>query len=292
MTSHSMKALTSQDFLSRSFEHIVFAGGGNRCWWQAGLVEALSQHVCWQARHLIGASAGAGIATAFATGRIQNSLTEAIARFNATPRNVEWRNLLKGKRPFVLPAIYPDWIASFLDVSDLVKLKSRPLKVEVVITRPIPFLPLSLSTLIALALYSSEKYWLKNFHTRLPHYLGLRAQYLDLAHSENLDEARTLLLASAAAVPITPMHLVQGRAALDGGFYDSVPLPTDRADDPGTLVLLTRHRPDLAQIFSYQQRVYVQPTQAVAATNMDCTSGENVRLTYQQGRQEALRLIS
>ena len=292
MTAHPMKALTPKDFLSRSFEHIVFAGGGNRCWWQAGLIETLSQHTCWQARRLIGASAGAGIATAFATGRIQNSLTQAIARFNATPRNVEWRNLLKGKRPFVLPSIYPDWIASFLEASDLAKLKALPLKVEVAITRPIPFLPLSLSTLVALVLYSSEKYWLKNFHTRLPHYLGLRAQYLDLANSQNLDEARTLLLASAAAVPITPTHLVQGRAALDGGFYDNVPLPTDRTDDPGTLVLLTRHRPDLAQIFSYQNRVYVQPAQAVPAVNMDCTSGENVKLTYHQGHQEALRLLS
>lgn len=287
-----MKAVKPQDFLSRSFEHIVFAGGGNRCWWQAGTIDALSQHVCWQARHLIGASAGAGIATAFAMGRIQNSLAQAIARFNATPRNVEWRNLLKGKRPFVLPALYPDWIASFLDASDLTKLKFRPLKVEVVITRPIPFLPLSLSTLIALAVYSSEKYWQKHFHARLPHYLGFRAQYLDLALSKNLAEARTLLLASGAAVPLTPLHLVQGRAALDGGFYDSVPLPIDRADDPGTLVLLTRYRSDLPQIFLYQHRVYIQPTQAVPATNMDCTSGENVRLTFQQGQQEALRLIS
>jgi predicted acylesterase/phospholipase RssA len=286
------QTLSAPDFLKRSYQNIVFAGGGNRCWWQAGVVEALSQHACWQAKRLVGASAGAGIATAFATGRIQNSLTNAIERFNATPRNIEWRNLLNGKRPFVLPSIYPDWIGSFLDAADLAKLKLQQLKVEVVITRPIAYLPLTLSTLVALALYSSEKYWLKNFHARLPHYLGLRAEYLDLARSANLDEARTLLLASAAAVPITPLHRVNGRAALDGGFYDSVPLPQDRADDASTLVLLTRHRPDLPQIFMHKLRVYLQPLRAVAATNMDCTSGTNVRLTHQQGQQEALRLMA
>jgi predicted acylesterase/phospholipase RssA len=287
-----MQALTPHDFLSRSYQNIVFAGGGNRCWWQAGLIESLSQHACWQARCFIGASAGASIATAFATGRIQESLEAAVARFNATPRNIEWRDLLKGKRPFMLPRIYPDWISTFLDSADLNKLKRAKLKVEVVITRPIRYLPLTLSTLMALALYASEKFWLKNFHARLPHHLGFRAEYLNLAHSADLDEARTWLLASAAAVPITPTHRVKDRAALDGGFYDSVPLPTDRADDQKTLILLTRHRPNLPQIFSHQRRVYLQPAKAVAAINMDCTNGTNVMMTYEQGRREALDLMS
>lgn len=181
-----MQAITSQEFLSRSFHNIVFAGGGNRCWWQAGVVEVLS---------------------------------------------------------------------------------------------------------LALGLYASEKFWLKNFHARLPHHLGFRAEYLDLTQSAKLADARTLLMASAAAVPITPIHRVAGHAALDGGFYDSIPLPQDRQGDPETLVLLNRHRADLPQMFTHQQRVYLQPAQKVAAINMDCTSGTNVQLTYTQGRSEALALM-
>jgi predicted acylesterase/phospholipase RssA len=287
-----MQAVKIDDFLNRSYKNIVFAGGGNRCWWQAGMVGQLSQHPCWQARQLVGASAGAGVATAFATGSIQNALSEAIERFNNTPRNFEWRELLKGRRPFALPKIYPDWISTFLDGSDLARLKQASLSVSVVITRPIRFLPLSLSTLIALGLYSSEKFWLKNFHARLPHHVGFRSEHLNLADSADLDEARTWLLASAAAVPLTPTHQVRGRAALDGGFYDSVPLPEDRSEDAHTLILLTRHRPDLPQIFEYQNRVYLQPKKAVAAVNMDCTSGRNVKLTYQQGREEGRELLA
>ena len=286
-----MQAITPQEFLSRNYQNIVFAGGGNRCWWQAGVVEVLSLQPCWQAQRLIGASAGAGIATAFATGRTKDSLAAAVERFNATARNFEWRDLLKGQRPFMMPRIYPDWISSFLDESDLEKLKKVGLKIEVVITRPIPYLPLTLSTLLALGLYASEKYWLKNFHARLPHHLGFRAEYLDLTQSAKLADARTLLMASAAAVPITPIHRVGGRAALDGGFYDSIPLPQDRQGDHETLVLLTRHRADLPQMFTHQQRVYLQPAQKVAAINMDCTSGTNVQLTYDQGRSEALALM-
>jgi predicted acylesterase/phospholipase RssA len=287
----SMQSLTRHELLSRQYRNIVFAGGGNRCWWQAGLIESLSRHPCWKVERLIGASAGAGIATAFAVGRIRSALEAAVERFNQTPRNVEWRDLLRGRRPFMLPRIYPDWLGSFLDVNSLAALKRAEVRVEVVITRPIRYLPVTLSTGLALALYSSEKFWLKKFHARLPHRLGFRAEYLDLAHSADLDEAHTWLMASAAAVPITPTHRVKGRAALDGGFYDSVPLPREQ-DGEGTLVLLTRHRPDLPRIFSYQRRVYLQPAKAVVAINMDCTSGANVQATYEQGYREALELLS
>jgi len=286
-----VQPLTVNDFFQRSYRNIVFSGGGNRCWWQAGMVDVLSRHSCWRAERLIGASAGAGIATAFATGRIQEALAAAVARFKSTPRNIEWRELLKGKRPFMLPRIYSDWISSFLDAADLVKLKQKNIKVEVAVTRPIPYLPLTLSTWLALALYSTEKFWLKNFHARLPHYFGFRAEHIDLADSADIGEACTLLLASAAAVPLTPVYRVNGKPALDGGFYDSVPLPAGGTENASTLILLTRHRPTQPRIFNYQGRVYLQPAQAVPATNMDCTNSDNVWMTYEQGKREALDLL-
>ena len=283
----AISAVSPLEFLSRRYHTVVFAGGGNRCWWQAGVVERLSEQACWQARRLIGVSAGAGIATAFSTGRLQESLRAAIDRFDNTPRNIVWRDLLKGQRPFMLPRLYPDWISSFLGSADLRKLRGGALSVDVAITRPIPCLPLTLSTIVALALYSTEKFWLKTFHGRLPHWVGLRPEYHDLTACQRLEDARDLLLASAAAVPITPAHKVRGRFALDGGFYDNVPLPQSRADDSGTLVLLTRHRADLPRAFDFQGRIYLQPSRPVVATNMDCTSGSNVSKTHAQGREDA-----
>lgn len=286
-----MQVVSPSYFLTQTFNHIVFAGGGNRCWWQAGFVEILATQPCWQPKRFIGVSAGAGVATAIATGKIKTSLQAAFERFEATPRNIEWGDLLKGKRPFLMPRIYPDWIMSFLTPDDFAALQHLSIKVDVVVTRPIRFLPLSLSTAIALVLYSSEKFWLKNFHANLPHKLGFRAEYVDLASSENWTAAKQLLMASAAAVPITPIYKVHGKAALDGGFYDNAPLPQNRTDDANTLVLLTRHRPDLPAIFTLNNRFYVQPFKAVAAINMDCTSGQAVIDTYEQGKRDAFNLI-
>jgi hypothetical protein len=192
-------------------------------------------------------------------------------------------NLLKGKRPFVLPRIYAQWIESFLQAPDLRRLRFGNVKVDVAITRPIRYLPVTVSTAIALTLYSTEKFWLKTFHGRLPHCLGFRQEQHDLTQFPNLEDAHSLLLASAAAVPITPTHWVIGRPALDGGFYDNVPLPLNRTEDSTTLVLLTRHRPELPLAFDLGGRTYFQPSRTVDVTNMDCTSGTKVQNTFNQG---------
>jgi hypothetical protein len=223
---------------------------------------------------------------------LQAALSAAVERFSGTPRNIEWADLLKGRRPFVLPRIYPDWIKSFLRPGDLEVLRQKKLKIEVSITRPLRHLPVALSTWLAIALYSTEKFWLKNFHGRLPHYMGFRSEYFDLAESVDIGEAYNLLMAAAAAVPITPTYKINGRVALDGGFYDNVPIPRLPNEVGETLVLLTRHQPNLPQIFAHEDRVYIQPAKQVQAINMDCTRPESVIATYRQGREEAQKLLA
>jgi len=284
-----MKAMSLSEFRSRAFGAVVFAGGGNRCWWQAGVVEGLKGASLWQPQAYVGASAGASIAVAAATDRLRASLAVAVERFSITRANVEWTKLLKGRRPFVLPAIYSDWIQSFLNATDFQTLKASPIKVHVAITRPIRFLPSSVSTLIALGLYSTEKFWLRTLHSKLPHLVGLRSEHVVINHCE-LEEASQLLLASSAAVPITPTHKVSGRVALDGGFYDSVPLPKPGTTRGDMLVLLTRHKPDRPQLFEANGHVYLQPKSKVPVVNMDCTNPVGVQRTFEQGLLEAIEL--
>lgn len=285
-----MKAISSDAFRSRQFDTVVFAGGGNRCWWQAGVVEGFRGTALWKPSTFVGASAGASIAVAAVTDRLRASLAIAVERFSMTPANIEWASLLKGKRPFVLPKIYPDWIDSFLSASDFQVLRQSPIKVQVAITRPIRFLPTSVSTVIALSLYSTEKFWRRTLHSKLPHLAGLRSEHVLINQCATLDEASTLLLASSAAVPITPTHKVSGRVALDGGFYDSIPLPKPDTTHGDTLVLLTRHNPDRPQLFEAGGRFYLQPKCRIPVVNMDCTDPVGVQRTFDQGLWEATEL--
>lgn len=286
-----MRVVSVQEFRSREFGTVVFAGGGNRCWWQAGLVEGLRGSPVWKPTLFLGASAGAGIAVAAATDRLRVALSAAVERFSMTKANVDWSKLLKGQRPFVLPQIYPDWIQSFMGGPDFQRLRQSSVEVRVALTRPIRFLPVWVSTGVALALYSTEKFWLRTLHGKWPHFAGLRSEHVVINRCATVDEASTVLLASAAAVPITPTHRVAGRAALDGGFYDSIPLPqgvNSRGGD--TLVLVTRHRPERSQIFELEGRIYLQPRSAVPVTNMDCTNPVGVQRTFEQGLSEAAGL--
>lgn len=286
-----VNAISPLELARCNFETLVFAGGGNRCWWQAGLIGALCRGMGWNPRRLIGVSAGAAIATAYACDRVEYALRDAIAQFDATPRNIEWRRLLRAKRPFVLPGIYPKWIDSFLDDQTLDRIRQNHFQVEVGVTRPARLLPFAISATMALLLHASEKLWLRGVHAKLPHRLGFRAQYFNLATCSDVSEARLWLLASAAAIPVTPAYRVAGLPALDGGFYDSIPRPPRTPRSLDTLVLLTRHKSNFPRIFEHGGAVYIQPSMMVAATNFDCTSGQNVLLTYEQGLQEALQLL-
>lgn len=287
-----LSPLNPQTFLSRSYQNVVFAGGGNRCWWQAGLVEQLASHACWQATRLVGASAGAAMATAFAAQRLPDALHACLDRFRRTPRNVEWKRLLTGRRPFVLPEIYREWTDSFLDESSFTALKNSSTKVAIALTRPIRMMPVSVSMLIALSLYGSKKFLSGKFHSRAPHLFGFRSEHIDLGACVDLQQAHQLLAASAAAVPITPAAYWAGNPALDGGFYDSTPLPKPPFERARTLVLLTRYRPEYPHMFEIDGCTYVQPSRRIDAVNFDCTNADNVRRAYQHGKSDAQALLA
>jgi predicted acylesterase/phospholipase RssA len=287
-----LSPLSPAQLFQRTYTRIVFAGGGNRCWWQGGMAEALSAHPCWAPERFVGTSAGASMATAVATGNLHASLRKGVEYFNSIPRNVDWSALLRGRRPFVMPKVFRTWVESFLGNDDLLRLNTSALKIDVVVTRLLPRVPAFLSAGVALGLYATEKLWLKGIHGRLPDRLGFRAEHHELNGCGDLGEAHNLLLSSGAALPLTPLHYVRGRPALDGGFHDNVPLPVSREHDAQTLVLLTRHRPTWPQIFEHRERVYLQPTRPVSAGTLDFTSGTNIQLTYEQGRLEGEQLLA
>lgn len=287
MDASRIESLTPSELRKFDIETVIFPGGGNRCWWQAGLIGALCEGMAWKPRRMIGVSAGAAIATAYACGRIEHALQDALEQFGSTSRNLEWRRAVLLKSPFVLPRIYQRWIDSFLNARSLRLIQAQGLQVEIGITRPISYIPFSVSAALALLLYASEKLWRKDFYATLPHRVGFRAEYFDMAKASDLNEARSWLLASAAATPITPAYNVGGRPALDGGFYRNVPLLHGADGALDTLVLLTRHTPHLPQAFKHNDIVYIQPGYPVVATNFDCTNAKKVHMTYKQGLREA-----
>lgn len=57
-----------------AIDTLVLAGGGNRCWWQAGLIQTLTHRGWALPSRIIATSAGAAIATSFLTNKTEAAL--------------------------------------------------------------------------------------------------------------------------------------------------------------------------------------------------------------------------
>jgi predicted acylesterase/phospholipase RssA len=99
------------------------------------------------------------------------------------------------------------------------------------------------------------------------------------------------LMASASVPPVTPIGRVRGRAALDGGLVDNVPVhPLEEIEAKGgkTIVLLTRQYPNLPVVAG---RTYVQPSQRIGVSQFSITDGDGIDAAYRLGVADGERFL-
>ena len=213
-------------------ETLVFAGGGNRCWWQAGLVAAFLEKGWQLPPTLVGTSAGAAIAAACMMGGPERALRNCLSIYANNHRLFDWRGLARRQLVFAHQDIYPRWIESFLDDESYCVLRGGRTRLTVALTRPARYLGLSGSVLAGTLAYFIDKYLWKSIHPHLPTYLGLRQDFVVLNDCSSTLQARNLLRAAAAAPP----------------FMSALPLGTGMAFDGGLALLrksnFSRNSPD------------------------------------------------
>jgi predicted patatin/cPLA2 family phospholipase len=284
-----MKTLTSvNDIHLSQFDTLVFAGGGNRCWWQAGAVSHWLEQGWQLPRQLVGTSAGAAIATACITDRTKAALDACLQLYAGNARIFDWRALARFKLHFAHEHIYPTWITAFLNPATFETVRNSPIRLRVAFTRPARALGLAGSIVAGTLAYIVDKHLGNSIHPRLPRLLGLRQDFLDLHECETLEQAQILLSAAAAAPPFMPSQRINGTPAIDGGYTDNAPIHAQSEPEKSrTLVLLTRHYPKLPRLFRWQQRVYWQPSQRVPVSTWDCTPRTTVHAAFALGERDA-----
>lgn len=276
----------------RRIRTLVFAGGGNRCWWQAGVLHHL-QSLSWTLPPLlVGTSAGAGVATSCLTIGPKAAMEACLRLYAENRRMFAWRELWRGKLRFAQQHIYPAWVASFLDTEAFEAVKRSSVRMRVGFTRPARALGLAGSVAMGSLLYALDRSVWHSIHPRLPRWLGLRQEFIDLHTSTSSEDARELLLAAAAAPPFIHARRVRGRPAIDGGFTDSAPIPPQSAaEKANTLVLLTRHYPRRPPLFSWRGRRSWQLSAPVPVSTWDCTVRTTVRGAFTLGEADAQALV-
>lgn len=266
---------------------LVFAGGGNRCWWQAGVVSRLLEEGWNLPSQLVGTSAGAAIAMACLTTGPEVALAACKSLYGDNARLLRWRKLFRGRFEFAHQTIYPSWLDAFVNDATFSTLRVSKSSLLVAITRPSRLLGLRLSVAAGTLAYLADKKLWHRIHPQLPMRLGLRQEFIDLAQCCDAEDAHQVLRAAAAAPPIMSAVKLKGRAAFDGGYTDNAPIPAQQeAERRRTLVLLTRHYSLLPSFFKLDDRTYWQPSRPVPVSTWDCTARCTVDEAYRLGRED------
>lgn len=267
----------------RRFAAAVFAGGGNRCFWQAGFCSEAAPAIGLEAvRRVAATSAGAAIACVLLAGRLRAGLAHFRAAVAANPRNLYPGNVFLGRPVFPHAALYRRALLALIDPDALARLHAGP-EVLVPVTRAPPWLGVRMAFAVAGLADALEHLARPSVHPRLARRLGFAAEYLSVRRCASPEALADLVLASSCTPPFTPALALGGRPALDGGIADNVPAAAVHADDGPTLVLLTRR---YARLPRHPGRVYVQPSAPVAVSAWDYTDPAGIQAAFDLGRRD------
>ncbi|MFM6962372.1 MAG: patatin-like phospholipase family protein [Polynucleobacter victoriensis] len=279
------------------FDQVVLAGGGNRCWWQAGFWHVLNEKIPQTPKKLIAISAGAATACLFyarpGKSGAEWGLNYYAQALDKVRKNANWANLFSSDPVFPHHQIYRTALKNILGGGfDLIK---RGPEIEIGLAKTPAWLGPRLSVAVGLTVYNLEKYFKKSLHPTLGKTIGFTREFIRAQDCSSEDDLIELILQSSCTPPFTPVMYRGGQAVLDGGLVDNVPIDGLSPAPEGmprseVLVLLTRRysQPDyLIKELPGLRLTYVQPSRPVPISSWDYAHHELMPLTYQQGRADA-----
>lgn len=279
------------------FDQVVLAGGGNRCWWQAGFWHVLNEKIPQTPKKLIAISAGAATACLFyarpGKSGAEWGLNYYAHALEKVRKNANWSNLFSSEPIFPHHQIYRSALKNILGGGfDLIK---RGPEIEIGLAKTPAWLGPRLSVAVGLTVYNLEKHFKKSLHPTLGKTIGFTREFIRAQDCSSEDDLIELILQSSCTPPFTPVMYRGGQAVLDGGLVDNVPIDGLSPFPEGVprsevLVLLTRRysQPDyLIKELPGLRLTYVQPSRPVPISSWDYAHHELMPLTYQQGRADA-----
>ena len=273
---------------------ITFAGGGNRAFYQLGLMNRWRDRILPRVAAMATCSAGACVATLLLSGREQAASAFWKRRRDGVTTNFEWRKLLRGIRPTPHEPIYRDTLLHAFAEGGLERIRLQPFPVLVLTTSFPKRMPASAAIMLGLCAYNIEKMFRKEMiHPLLGQRVGFRGAVFDARDCETPEELTNLIIASSATPPFTSIGSFSGQRLLDGGIIDNVPasLADEVPEVKRNLVLLTRPYP--AHVTGRQgSRLYIAPAETLPVSRWDYTRPDLVEATIEAGERDAEVYVS
>lgn len=267
-----------------SFDAVVFAGGGCRCFWQVGFYQAVAPALDLRPIQVAAVSAGSAMACALYADRVDEVLAYFLDRVTANEKNIYPGNLWGKAAVFPHEEIYRATILHAIDGAAMARLKQGP-EIRVLMSRLPRWLGPRSGVAIGFLAYEVEKMLSPNVHPELARQFGFESEVVPFGGCETPGEIADVILQSSCTPPFTPVYHRDGEPVLDGGLVDNVPVSALSGGFENVLVLLTRCYPEEV-LPNGADRTYVQPSEPVPVEKWDYASPDLVRATLELGRRD------
>lgn len=284
LRNRKQRVLRPQHDACMYFENIVFCGGGNRCFWQAGFWSALAPTLHRQPTGVVAVSAGAAMACALFSSTFAGGFEAHKRAVSGNPSNLNVGNLLKAKPLFPHGTMYRDAILASIDDGALSRLHAGP-EINIVVSRPPPWARGRLALLLGAVSLGMDAWQGDNPDAPAARRMGFRPVYVPVRECKTPDALADLILASSCVPPLIPLALRSGMPALDGGLVANVPTDLSRKQGGRTLVLLTRR---FARLPTVPGHTFVQPSAPISVGTWDYTNHRTLQAAFDLGQSDGV----
>ena len=283
--------------MATQFDQVDLAGGGNRCWWQVGFWNALNEVIPQHPSKIVAVSAGAATACLFSARPGEqgaqwglNYYAQALADVSS---NVDWKNIFSTEPLFPHYRLYRAALENIL-AGGFERIQDGP-EILIGLAQTPNYLSPKLSVAMGLLAYELEKKFQRPLHPQSGRRLGFSRLFVSSKACANINELIETILQSSCTPPFTPVMYRDGRAILDGGLIDNVPIDGLTPASPGernqeALVLLTRmyELPNpLIQELPGLRLTYIQPSKKVPISSWDYSRHDLMPEAYELGKRDA-----
>lgn len=268
---------------------LTFAGGGNRSFYQLGLLSRWEHLLLPRIAAVASVSAGACVIATFLSGRREEARRFWLSRAQGITRNFDWSKLLRGERPAPQGEIYRDTLLVTFADGGWERIRAQPFPIYVLAAGFPWLLPRMLSVALGIGMYAAERSIRRAPHPMSPQWLGFTPVAIDARLCESAEELANLILASSATPPFTPIGTFRGMRLLDGGMIDNAPafLAERHTEARRSIVFLSRpYHPSVLGV--QKHRLYLAPTQPTPIDRWDYTRPHLLDETVAMGEREAM----
>ena len=284
---HDSRTATAQK--DTQFENVVFAGGGNRCFWQAGFWSVAADALSLSPTHVSAVSAGSAIACSLFSDNFDSGFRHYKKALAANRSNVNLRNLWRDQPLFPHGTMYRDAILTCINEPALLRLHSASPEISVLISCPPHWASPGMALVLGMIASGIDDCRDECVHSSSGCRIGFTPLLISVRECVSPESLADLIIASSCVPPLTPQARRDGVALLDGGFVSNVPTQCLAEAHGQTLVLLTR---PFARLPSIPGRTYVQPSRPVPVAAWDYTDPTALQSTFDLGRRDGERFCS